>query len=44
MNKETENIKNELKEQNQFLKSMIKSLDDIKKGRVKKFNFSKKRA
>lgn len=34
--------KKELEEQNKFLRSMIKSLDDIKKGRIKKFEFSKK--
>ncbi len=42
MSKEVEHIKKELKEQNHFLKSMLKSIDDIKKGRVKKFKFSKK--
>ena len=41
MNKEVEHIKKELKEQNHFLKSMLKSIEDIKKGRVKKFKFSK---
>jgi len=41
----TENIKHvkkELKEQNDFLHSMLRSFDDIKKGRIKKFEFSKK--
>ena len=38
----TETIKKELKEQNKFLHSMLKSIEDIKKGKVKKFKFSKK--
>ena len=42
MNREVENIKKELKEQNKFLRSMLKSMDDLKKGKVKKFKFSKK--
>ena len=37
-----EKIKKELKEQNSFLKSMLRSLKDIKKGKIKKFEFSKK--
>tara|TARA_Y100000034_G_C6824335_1_gene371557 strand:+ start:194 stop:328 length:135 start_codon:yes stop_codon:yes gene_type:complete len=41
--KEVKHIKDELKDQNQFLRSMLKSLDDIKKGRIKKFEFSKKK-
>lgn len=41
MTKEVEKVKKELKEQNKFLKSILKSLKDIKKGRVKKFKFSK---
>lgn len=35
-------VKKELKEQNQFLQSMLRSFDDIKHGRVKKFEFSRK--
>jgi len=35
------NKKKELKEQNKFLKHMLKSFDDLKKGRVKEFKFSK---
>jgi len=42
MSSEIENIKKELKEQNKFLHSMLKSIEDIKKGKVKKFKFSKK--
>lgn len=41
----TENIKHvkkELKEQNEFLHSMLRSFEDIKKGRIKKFKFTKK--
>ena len=34
--------KKELKEQNEFLQSMLRSFEDIRKGRVKKFEFSKK--
>ena len=41
MNKEINNIKNDLKEQNKFLQSMLRSLEDVKKGRVKKFKYSK---
>ena len=35
-------IKKELKEQNDFLHSMLRSFEDIKKGKIKKFEFSKK--
>ena len=35
-------VKKELKEQNHFLQSMLRSFDDIKHGRVKKFYFSRK--
>jgi len=42
MSEEVEKVKKELKEQNSFLKSMLKSLKDIKEGRIKKFVFSKK--
>ncbi len=41
MNAEVEKIKKELKEQNQFLHSLLTSIEDIKKGKVKKFEFSK---
>ncbi|MFH0752821.1 MAG: hypothetical protein V1914_04480 [archaeon] len=34
-------LKRELKEQNEFLRSLLKSFEDIKKGRVKDFKFSK---
>lgn len=37
----TKNVKKELKEQNDFLHSMLRSFEDIKKGRIKKFKFSK---
>lgn len=30
----------ELKEQNRFLKNLVESFEDIKKGKVKKFKFS----
>lgn len=32
-----------LKEQNEFLRSLIKSLNDIEKGRVREFKFSRKK-
>ena len=34
------NMKKELKEQNDFLRSFLKSLNDVKKGRIKNFKFS----
>lgn len=37
-------IKKELQEQNEFLRSLLRSFDDIKKGRIKKFDFSHMRA
>ena len=40
MNKEIKNIKEELKEQNEFLKSLLRSFEDIKKGRISDFKFS----
>ena len=40
MDKETKNIKKELKEQNEFLKSLLRSFDDIKKGNISDFEFS----
>jgi|TARA_Y100000034_G_C6806467_1_gene362163 hypothetical protein len=40
MDKETKNIKKELKEQNEFLKSLLRSFDDIKKGKISDFKFS----
>ena len=42
MSENIKHAKRELKEQNEFLYSMLKSFEDIKKGRVKKFEFSKK--
>lgn len=41
MNKEIKDTKRELKEQNKFLKSLLRSFDDIKKGRITDFKFSK---
>lgn len=38
MNK-IEKKKQELEEQNEFLKHMLRSIDDVKKGRVKKLEF-----
>jgi len=40
MSKEIKNIKEELKEQNKFLKSLLRSFDDIKKGKISDFKFS----
>jgi hypothetical protein len=40
--KKEKKLKTELKEQNKFLKSLLRSLDDAKHGRVKEFKFSKK--
>ena len=40
MNKETKNIKKELEEENDFLKSLLRSFDDIKKGKISDFKFS----
>ncbi len=42
MREDIKHAKKELKEQNEFLRSMLKSFDDIKKGRIKKFEFSKR--
>jgi len=42
MMEDLKNAKKELKEQNEFLHSMLRSFEDIKKGRIKKFEFSKK--
>ena len=42
MTEDIKHVKKELKEQNEFLHSMLMSFEDIKKGRVKKFEFSKK--
>ena len=39
MSARVETIKKELKEQNEFLHSMLKSIEDIKKGKIKKFEF-----
>jgi hypothetical protein len=40
MNKEIQDIKKELKEQNKFLKSLLRSFEDIKEGRISDFKFS----
>ena len=40
MNKETKAIKKELEEQNEFLKSLLRSFKDIEEGRVSDFEFS----
>ena len=32
--------KEELEEQNEFLKHLLKSFDDVKKGRISDFDFS----
>ena len=42
MTKEIEHLKRELREQNKFLQSMLRSIEDIKKKRIRKFEFSKK--
>ena len=42
MAEDLKHVKKELKEQNEFLRSMLRSFEDIKKGMVKKFEFSKK--
>lgn len=40
MKQKNKGIKIELKEQNKFLKSLLRSLGDIKKGKIKDFKFS----
>ncbi len=40
MTKDIEKVKAELKEQNNFLRSMLRSIEDIKQGRIKKFKLS----
>lgn len=40
MNKEIKCMKKELEEQNEFLKSLLRSFDDIKKGKISDFKFS----
>ena len=40
MKNEITQLKSELKEQNDFLKSMVKSFNNIKKGKVRDFKFS----
>ena len=40
MDKKIKNIKEELKEENEFLKSLLRSFDDIKKGKISDFKFS----
>ncbi len=42
MTEDIKQVKKELKEQNEFLHSMLRSFEDIKKGKIKKFQFSKK--
>jgi len=42
MTENLKQVKKELKEQNEFLHSMLRSFEDIKKGRIKKFEFSKR--
>ncbi|GEM_PF-2852862 len=42
MAEEIKHVKKELKEQNDFLRSMLRSFEDIKKGKIKKFEFSKR--
>ena len=42
MTEDLNQIKKELKEQNEILRSMLRSFEDITEGRVKKFEFSKK--
>ncbi len=41
MTKKNKITKKSLEEQNEFLKSMLRSMDDIKKGRISEFKFSK---
>lgn len=36
-------IKKELTEQNEFLRSMLRSFDDIKNGRIRRFEFSQRK-
>ena len=33
-------IRKDIEEQNEFLQSLLRSIEDIKQGRVKKFEFS----
>ena len=40
--KKEKSIKKELKEQNEFLKDMIESLKELKKGKIQNFKFSHK--
>ena len=40
MLKQTKQLETELKEQNKFLKHILESFNDLKKGRVKKFEFT----
>lgn len=35
-----EKIKQEIKEQNEFLRHLLRSFEDIKKGRISEFKFS----
>ncbi len=34
-------LKKELEDQNEFLRSLLEAFEDIKKGRIKEFDFSK---
>lgn len=40
MNKSQERLKMELEEENEFLRLLLESFEDIKKGRIKEFKFS----
>ncbi len=42
MTEDIRRVKKELQEQNEFLRSLLRSFEDIKKGRIKKFEFSEK--
>ncbi len=41
MRKNSEKLKKEVREQNRFLRLLLRSFDDIKNGRIKDFDFSK---
>jgi hypothetical protein len=40
MEKEIKDMKKEIKEQNEFLKSLLRSFEDIEKGKISDFKFS----
>ncbi len=42
MKKNIEQIKEKIRDQNKFLRSLLKSFEDIKAGRVSEFKFDKK--